>query len=408
MHPFAPELIAAANGVAVSPDGTSIYAVSYQGGTVATFARGPDGSLTYAGCFADHGRHGCTEPGHSSLAHAYNVAVSPEGTSVYVTTQDEESAVTVFDRAPDGQLAYDQCFANQGTYGCESPPHDSLRDLGGVAVSPNGTSVYVVGGIDTNAITSFDRAADGQLTYAGCIASNYYVTDRVHGCTRMKRQSLADPAGVVVSPDGKSVYVGSLEEPVLNRFDRDSDGHLTYQGCIANGGARGCARSPIGSLAGDDALALSPDGRSLYTASFDNAAITRFDRSSDGAIHWRDCFSSRDYEVARGCRRAPSGSLEAGVSIAVSQDGRRVYYGASRPASTAGPAPLPSLTEARTDGSRPATATSATGAIAVAGCHLAFVEADGLALSSDGASLYIAGRSRWRSSRSASPDQHPP
>ena len=78
-----PELIAAANGVVVSPDGSSVYAVSYQGGTVATFSRAADGALTYAGCFADHGRHGCMEPEHSSLAHAYNVAVSPDGTSVY-------------------------------------------------------------------------------------------------------------------------------------------------------------------------------------------------------------------------------------------------------------------------------------------------------------------------------------
>ena len=243
-----------------------------------------------------------------------------------MATQDEESAITVFDRGADGQLTYSGCFANQGTYGCESPPHDSLRDLGGVAISADGKSVY--SSAESIRTRNELRPRRGSRAHLRRLHREQLLR---HGtCSRLHAYEapVARRSGRRCREPRRQVGLRRLSgEPVLNRFDRDSDGHLTYQGCIANGGARGCARSPIGSLAGDDALALSPDGRSLYTASFDNAAITRFDRSSDGAIHWCDCFSSRDYEVARGCRRAPSGSLEAGVSIAVSQDGRRVYYG---------------------------------------------------------------------------------
>ncbi len=58
-----------------------------------------DGALTYKGCFANLGANGCADPRHDSLGGASGVAVSPEGKSVYVASYVDDS-VTTFDRTP--------------------------------------------------------------------------------------------------------------------------------------------------------------------------------------------------------------------------------------------------------------------------------------------------------------------
>ena len=44
----------------------------------------------------------------------------------------------------------------------------------------------------------------------------------------------ADPQDVVVSPDGKNVYVASHEDDAIAEFARNADGSLTEIGCIAD------------------------------------------------------------------------------------------------------------------------------------------------------------------------------
>lgn len=374
------------DAVAISPDGTSVYVASSASGAISSFHRSQDGSLTYLGCFADHRKHACQEPAHSSLAHPTAIALSPDGRSVYATSQNgRESALTVFDRKPDGRLRFRDCFANYGTYHCERAQHDSLADLSGVAVSPDGTSVYVIGEYDANAVTTFDRAQDGSLTYAGCIAGNYYGDERVRGCAKPDHPSLHEPEGIVVSPDGRSVYVGSVFGSAVTRFNRAGDGQLTYAGCFANSGRYGCRVPEHNSIGGVTALSVSPDGRSLYTVSWDHNAISRFDRGARGGLTYRGCYSSGGFEAARGCRTAPRGTLSWGSAVVVSPDGRTVYYGGGAIA----------VFDRR-----------AGGAIGYRNCYAddgkhgcrslprLAVAADHLAISSDGTSLYTAG---WES-----------
>jgi DNA-binding beta-propeller fold protein YncE len=380
-------------GIAVSPDGGSVYATVYGSGTVLSFARDSTGALTYEGCFADHGRHGCQPPANSSLAHPEYVAVSPDGTSVYVVSaNDRESALSIFNRASDGTLTYSGCFADLGTYGCQAATHNSLVDLSGVAFSPDGGSVYVAGGLDANAITTFLRAPDGSLSYTGCIASNYFGTKRIRACAKTPHQSLQDPRRLAISADGRSLYVGSFEEPVLTELDRAPDGVLTYGGCFADRAKYGCQATRHDSLGSDDGVTVSPDGNSVYTASLDNSALTRFARAPDGALTVKGCFSSGGLDAARGCRKAPYGSLEEGISVAVSPDGQAVYYGGlSGPGVDGGPGSLAVFDR------------TANGSLTYQSCyvsdgrrscrrlpHLAVVDFEGLALSADGSSLYAS------------------
>ncbi|HEY6637078.1 MAG TPA: hypothetical protein VIZ61_05270 [Solirubrobacterales bacterium] len=95
------------------------------------------------------------------------------------------------------------CIADTGdAAGCGS----NAQGLDGgedVAVSPDGASVYAVSFFD-DAIVRFDRAANGVLSAPSCIAD---VGD-VAGCGATA-QGLAGPSGVAVSPDGASVYAAS-------------------------------------------------------------------------------------------------------------------------------------------------------------------------------------------------------
>ena len=86
----------------------------------------------------------------------------------------------------------------------------------GVAVSPDGKSVYVTSFSD-GAIVRFDRnTTTGALTGAGCVAD----PPDTAGCGAFQ-EGLGGARGVAVSPDGRSVYVASDTDDAIARFDRE-------------------------------------------------------------------------------------------------------------------------------------------------------------------------------------------
>lgn len=191
-----------AEGITVSPDGRTVYVASSESRSVTWFKRDMRGRLHYAGCIANRGFYGCHEAEHASLLGAANVAVSPDNKSVYVTST-YASSVTWFARRNNGALRYRGCFADDGGRGCRSPHLDSLYYPWDLAVSPDGGSVYVSSAAG-DAITRFDRSPTGTLRFAGCVADR-----GKHGCAASAHPSLEAPYGVAVSPDGGSVYTNS-------------------------------------------------------------------------------------------------------------------------------------------------------------------------------------------------------
>jgi hypothetical protein len=53
-------------------------------GALSVFKRREDGSLRSRGCFADGGRYDCGRPELDSLGSPESIAISPDGTSLYV------------------------------------------------------------------------------------------------------------------------------------------------------------------------------------------------------------------------------------------------------------------------------------------------------------------------------------
>ena len=125
-------------------------------------------------------------------------------------------------------------------------------------------------------------------------------------------------------------------------------GGLTYRGCITGesesgppggGGTGACETIPDASsdgensgLQGLESVALSRDGRSLYAASGDDAAVSRFRRDRDtGKLTYRGCLSGDDESACEEIPAATPGGFgeQSGLdnlqSLVLSRDGKSLY-----------------------------------------------------------------------------------
>lgn len=269
-----------ASGIAASRDGKSVYVASQGSGAVAVFARNPiSGVLEQlpgtAGCVSHGGNGGCAEG--RVLRGASDVAVSADGTSVYVTAFRDD-AVAVFARDPStGALSQ-----LPGTAGCVSRTGTGGRcgigypfgEPGSVAVSADGKNVYV-GAFASDAVSVLSRdPVTGALTQLsgpdGCVSA-----DGHNG--RCADVSCVDRPRIAVSSGGENLYVAGS---CVSIFARDGDtGALTQlpgaQGCVSFEGAGGC--TPMRGLERAWDVAVSPDDENTYAVGSDDV-LAIFDR----------------------------------------------------------------------------------------------------------------------------------
>jgi DNA-binding beta-propeller fold protein YncE len=324
--------LAAPNSVAVSADGKNVYATSLAGNAVLALRRNPStGALTQlgngAGCIANVATPGCTTG--RALDGPDIVAVSPDGANVYVGAF-RSSALAVFTRnASTGALTQPTdttgCVVNTATTGCTTGL--ALGDPEGLTVSSDGTAVYVAApgsdALDTfarNTSTgSLSQATDG----AGCVSSI-----ALTGCTLGTQLGGAD--AVAVSPDGASVYVTSLQSNAVTAFTRTSSGQPVQlsgtSACVINLLAVGCSLAR--QLNGPEGLAVSPDGASLYAVAYTSGALDVFNRNTgSGAVIQKPRIPGCMVGGAKpGC--TPGRALLGASSVAVSPDGKNIYSAA--------------------------------------------------------------------------------
>lgn len=214
-------------------------------------------------------------PGVGSRA----IAVSPDGRNVYVAASGSD-AIAVFDRNPvTGALAQPQ-----GKRGCvaalvgKAKGDDCGLAIGligpnSVAVSPDGRTVYATSRTGSS-VTSFHRnRKSGALKQLPPSASGCISGQAIPGCTLGR--ALKWPDVVVVSPDGKNVYVGDFAGSGVISFSRAGGaGALTQlagtAGCITEAAAEGCAKGV--QMNHIEGMAINPAGSTVYAASpFSNA-----------------------------------------------------------------------------------------------------------------------------------------
>ncbi|HEY0345488.1 MAG TPA: hypothetical protein VGC59_12605 [Solirubrobacteraceae bacterium] len=323
---------------------------------------GDSGGLTQkagrAGCVSVDGTGGFSEDsktGECAVAGAVGLptalVLSPDGRNAYVAGHRE--AVAALDRDPrSGVLA-----AKGGTGGCASRDGtaggERARRLQGassalarartcatgrglfgvtdVALSPDGRNAYV-GSAEGLAI--FDIAVPGGLTQkrgvAGCLTR--IGIDRTTGrrsCARAR--GLEAVSSVTVSPDGRTVYVTTVDVLAFRRNPRT--GVLTQiagrGGCVAatragEGGAD-CVADPA--VEGATSLALSSDGRYAYAASGSDpgsagaVAVLHRERST-GAL---TPLAGRSGCISPAADCVHATGLRGAAAVATSPDGANAY-----------------------------------------------------------------------------------
>ena len=244
-----------ATDVAMSPDGLCVYATGQLSDAVAVFSRNvTTGALTFV-----ERQHDGTS-GVDGLAKPTAVAVSPDGAHLYATGGGED-AVAVFSR---NMVSCALTFVEaqrDGTGGV-----DGLSRSTAVAVSPDGANVYVTGEHD-NAVASFARnGVTGALTFLAVDRDGKRGVKGIKGAQ-----------SVVVTPDGSTVYVAGEVKNGVGFFHRDAaTGVLEFFEPYLDG------KNGFDGLDGVFAIALSPDGKHLYSAARGESAVGAFTADTCG------------------------------------------------------------------------------------------------------------------------------
>jgi 6-phosphogluconolactonase (cycloisomerase 2 family) len=317
-----------AHGLAMSPDGTSLYVSANSDDAVVRFSRNPaTGALTAPGCIGDDtGAETCAQT-NPALGGAAAIEVTPDGKSVYVIADDDD-AVVRFDRDPaTGALTPQGCVDDDDTNpllcALEVPGLDNPRDI-----AVTNEAVYVASFGD-DAIVALDRnPATGALTSSGCVDDDDDPGQGPDACAA-ETNGMRDAATVAISPDGEFVYVGSGNDDAIVRFDANpTTGALTAIDCIedVNSGPDNCTvLATTDGFSSPGSMVMSPDGTDLYIGSFLDNSVMRFDRDTgSGALTPQECIG--DDISAPSCGIGPVGLADP-RSLALSPDGRNLYAG---------------------------------------------------------------------------------
>jgi 6-phosphogluconolactonase (cycloisomerase 2 family) len=311
--------------------------------------------------------------------------------------------------------------AIDGAGGClRDPLHEPFTDqpcpgaavgLAGaqaVAVSPDGSSVYVAGEGAVVALTR-DRAT-GALQPALSPSARACIAASASSPCATKDGALSGADALAVSPDGRFLYVGASNTASVSAFVRGRDGALVplaqsvsggYFGCVAGVALAGtqpprCA-AHLHALNGVAALAISPDGRDLYAVSYglepgEDSVVTLQRNPRSGGL--------RPLPGTRGCVQSLPGSgcpglagLEGASAITISQDGRFVYVASELSGAVRGFRRNPSTGDLTPLYGRGGCISSGNGAGGGVRCAVTVPQLAGarsIALSPDGRELYVA------------------
>ena len=145
---------------------------------------------------------------------------------------------------------------------------------------------------------------------------------------------VTSPEDIAISPDGRNVYVASYGSHAVAVFARDRRTGALAQlrgrdGCILHQGKGRRCRSAR-ALASPSAVAVSPDGRNVYVTSAGSRALSVFARDRSGG-------RLRQLAGGAGCLSLRPGgdctvarALNEPTAVAVSPDGEHVYVASRR------------------------------------------------------------------------------
>ncbi len=318
-----------AHAVAVSPDGANVYVVGGVAGTSVATSFGAvvilkrdaaTGAISETGCLSSDGTDGrdgasgaCTPS--PSLLGADGVAVSPDGSTVFVSSSSSASVVA-FSRDPaTGALTRLGCFQGDPRPGAPCGAANLFSSSSALAVSADGSALYVAAPLE-GAISTLTATSTTLVTGPGGSASTPSAPASTPSAPTSTPSAPASTPSVPASSPGTPATSATL----ASIFTTPPASTYLLNPCVAVNGLDGaCA---VGTATqGLDALTLSPDGKQLYATAPGSKAIDVFAIGAGGALSQTSCLKVQ----------APPGLCSAGTlmsapdELAVSLDGKNVY-----------------------------------------------------------------------------------
>jgi 6-phosphogluconolactonase (cycloisomerase 2 family) len=319
----------------------------------------PRGGLTLLGCVTGNNRvarsQGCgTVPGSggraddAGLKGVVALAGGGAGPALYAIGSENSAITQLVPHGSPGGLAFAACLTGNTFVerSCPAVPgayanadQAPIAEPTAAAISPDGRWLYLVSGsFHGSVVARFSREPlSGALTYVDCLTGDtdpgptgVLACTPIPGATRDGYGSgLNEPNGIVISPDGRHVYVTAGLDESLTTFARDpATGALAFAGCISsNEQATRCRHLSTGrwGLDGISSPLLSPDGRFLYAGASRAGTIDTFRIGAAGTPSFAGCLGGGGEE--RRCRygRGPVSALELPTGLTATADGRFLY-----------------------------------------------------------------------------------
>ncbi len=282
-------------GLAVSPDGSRVFVAGDM------YDPSTGGKLRTVAYDASTGAQLWSTDGPASDVRASALRLSPDGSTVFVVGSSNGDYLT---------LAYD---TSTGTQVWKKRYKDPIggnfgNEAGALGVSPEGSTVFVTGASDDGVWTDYATVA-------------YKASTGRHLWTARYGRSAKDAArSLSVSPDGSAVFVSGCSVSKTS-LDIETVGYKA-----ANGRELWKTRydGPAHHEDQANAMAVSPDGSQVYVTGF-----------SDGSNRRRD-FVTLAYGARTGTQRwirrynGPGDWDDNAKAVSVSPDGSRIYVAGYR------------------------------------------------------------------------------
>lgn len=234
-----------ARAIAISPDGAFLYAGGQKSDAIAVFKRNTStGWLT----FVEAQREGVGSV--TGISEPLGLAISPDGAHLYVASGDRTAL---------GVFARNEATGHLTLHTSAQTVSLGLAGVHSIAVSPDGRFVYAPRqGDDTIGI--FRRhPTTGTLDLVDLVAQDL---DGVTG--------LYGVLWAAVSPDGRRLYAASTLDHAIVAFERDpQSGLLSFLEQLRGAPERPC-------LAFARSVVVSPDGRNVYVAAASSNAVVAY------------------------------------------------------------------------------------------------------------------------------------
>ena len=261
--------------MAVTTDGRHVYAAEQNGNAIAIFTRTARNRLEYTGCISRWKKRATPNAlsrTRTACSASPGLALSPDGSRLYAVSYADNALVTFKRDTTTGALEYVGCVSgSSGSKKCAVTTAGGLASAANVVVSPDASRIYVVslgGGLAT-----FAPSATAPRHDRGGLPLGLRRRTRLHTGRDEPRRRNEPRAGACGRRGQRLALHGELlrrERQRLQHRPHERPARSPLPGsdsCLqAAGASAGCAQLGNG-LNAADGIAASPDGRNIYIAS---------------------------------------------------------------------------------------------------------------------------------------------